>query len=63
MSLTVSLFTGQSAADYGLSATPIDYSAIELPDRLTLQHRDPDLTTVLLRFLHQSADFTRLSNP
>jgi hypothetical protein len=42
MSLTVSCFAGQSAADSGLSATPTDYSAVELPDRLTLQHRDPD---------------------
>jgi len=43
------LIAGQSAAGSGMSATPVDYSATELPDRHPLQHRDPDFNNGLVR--------------
>jgi hypothetical protein len=56
------LIAGQSAAGLGMSATPVDFSATELPDRHPHQHRDPDMTMVLFGLLSQSSRLTRLSN-
>jgi hypothetical protein len=44
------LIAGQSAAGSGMSATPVDCSATELPDRHPHQHRDPDNIGLLRAF-------------